>query len=125
MFRSITRLTDAASTRPENDQSRPHLAQRLVLPVMAAAFLFTLTAPAAHADFTNWRNALDQLGSQTRNDPQGFLDGFSPIHTQWHQTRNQDQQQYGFLLFHHRVCLWFNANVNARQQTPITPFTAQ
>lgn len=66
------------------------------------------------------RDALNQLASETADEPTGFLEGLSPIHDDWHSTITRT---YGFLLFHYRVVRHFKAIVNPRLQQAVVPYT--
>ena len=68
----------------------------------------------------SFRDELVSLAGATTQDPTGFLEGLSPIHDAWH---SQGTRTYGFLLFHHRVVRYFNANVGAGVKPPIKAFT--
>lgn len=67
------------------------------------------------------RDQLSALRSTTEGDAWGFLEGLSPIHTAWHMPGSR---RYGFLLFHHRVVRYFNANVNGPLGLGIAPYSA-
>jgi hypothetical protein len=66
-----------------------------------------------------FRDELVALAGSTAQDPTGFLEGLSPIHDAWH---TQGARTYGFLLFHHRVVRYFNANVAPTVAPPIIAF---
>jgi hypothetical protein len=53
----------------------------------------------------NTREALIVIANNSNGDALGFLEAFSPIHSDWH----VPQRTYGFLLFHHRVVRYFKA----------------
>jgi hypothetical protein len=66
-----------------------------------------------------FRDRLIALRSSTLNDPDGFLQGLSSIHDDWHQP---DPRTYGFLLFHHRVVRYFDEIVNGPLNLGIVAF---
>lgn len=59
----------------------------------------------AHSTF---RDRLITLRNATLTTPDGFLEGLSDIHDDWH----GQPRTYGFLLFHHRVVRYFDEIVN-------------
>jgi hypothetical protein len=71
----------------------------------------------AHATI---RNQLITLANNTATNPRGYLDGLSPIHTNWH---GPAPRTYGFLLFHFRVVRDFRNIVNSTLAVPVTPYT--
>lgn len=71
----------------------------------------------AHSQF---RDRLIALANNNAANPDGFLEGLSDIHPDWH---GENVRTYGFLLFHHRVVRYFNSIVNSQLQPQITAFT--
>lgn len=67
------------------------------------------------------RDLLISLANNNTQNPEGFLEGLSDIHIDWH---SQNQRSYGFLLFHHRVVRYFQNIVNSQLDNPIVAFTA-
>lgn len=70
----------------------------------------------SHSEF---RNRLVALANENSNNPEGFLEGLSPIHVDWH----SEPVTYGFLLFHHRVVRYFNAIVNGPLNLNLKAYT--
>ena len=68
----------------------------------------------------NFRDRLTSLRTATLTDPDGFLQGLSDIHYDWH----SQPRTYGFLLFHHRVVRYFDEIVNAPLQLGIVAFSS-